>query len=298
MARYIKQDATTVPQINTELEKIELAIQDTLSRKGDTPNAMTAPLDMNGERLLNLPAPVADTDPLRKIDGEVYVTAAATSAAEALASENAAAQSATDSAQSANESAGSAAASLLSEQAALASELAAASTYDDFDDRYLGTKTSAPATDNDGDPLTTGALYYDSVLGYMQVYDSGWNVLTDNASSVAAAASAAAALASEIAAAASQSAALTSANNASNSASAALLSEQQADASEAVAIAKAAEASASATTSLEAKDYLESFLFHYITDDSTSVKVGIGTQVLVSESTTGYDSVILELHTS
>jgi hypothetical protein len=47
----------------------------------------------------------------------------------------------------------------------------------------------------------------------------------------------------------------------------------------------------------EDRDYLESFLFHYISDDEISVRIGIGTQVLVSESTTGYPSVILELST-
>jgi len=66
MARYTKQDATTVPQINTELEKIELAIQDTLSRKGDTPNSMAAPLDMNSNRILNLPEPITDSEPVTK----------------------------------------------------------------------------------------------------------------------------------------------------------------------------------------------------------------------------------------
>lgn len=44
-----------------------------------------------------------------------------------------------------------------------------------------------------------------------------------------------------------------------------------------------------------ARGYLESFLFHYIDDDVLSVTVGIGTQVLVSESTSGYPSVLLEL---
>jgi hypothetical protein len=32
--------------------------------------------------------------------------------------------------------------------------------YDSFDDRYLGAKTTAPVSDNDGNPLLVGALYY------------------------------------------------------------------------------------------------------------------------------------------
>jgi hypothetical protein len=31
-----------------------------------------------------------------------------------------------------------------------------------FDDTYLGAKASDPSTDNDGDPLTAGDLYYNT----------------------------------------------------------------------------------------------------------------------------------------
>jgi hypothetical protein len=47
---------------------------------------------------------------------------------------------------------------------------AAASSYDQFDDRYLGSKSSAPTLDNDGDALLTGALYFDTVANEMRVY--------------------------------------------------------------------------------------------------------------------------------
>lgn len=50
----------------------------------------------------------------------------------------------------------------LAAEAALASTLAA---YDNFDDRYLGAKASDPATDNDGDPLVAGALYFQTGSG-------------------------------------------------------------------------------------------------------------------------------------
>ena len=43
----------------------------------------------------------------------------------------------------------------------LVQQLAAAS-FDSFDDRYLGAKASAPSTDNDGNALLTGALYFNS----------------------------------------------------------------------------------------------------------------------------------------
>ena len=55
----------------------------------------------------------------------------------------------------------------------LASELAAAGYLDNFDDTYLGAKSSAPTLDNDGNALTDGALYFDTVLNRMYVYDLG-----------------------------------------------------------------------------------------------------------------------------
>jgi hypothetical protein len=54
---------------------------------------------------------------------------------------------------------------------ASASATSAASLYDQFDDRYLGSKTVAPTVDNDGNPLLTGALYFNSVTTNMNVWD-------------------------------------------------------------------------------------------------------------------------------
>jgi len=48
-------------------------------------------------------------------------------------------------------------------------------SFDSFDDRYLGSKTSAPTLDNDGNALLAGALYFNSVSGVMNVYTgSAW----------------------------------------------------------------------------------------------------------------------------
>ena len=56
-----------------------------------------------------------------------------------------------------------------------ASAASAAATYDGFDDRYLGSKSSAPTVDNDGNALVVGALYYDSTDTTMMVRTaSGW----------------------------------------------------------------------------------------------------------------------------
>jgi hypothetical protein len=62
-----------------------------------------------------------------------------------------------------------------SASAAAASAAAAAATYDSFDDRYLGPKSTPPTVDNDGNPLLEGALYWNSVSNAMLAWDgSAW----------------------------------------------------------------------------------------------------------------------------
>ena len=57
--------------------------------------------------------------------------------------------------------------------AAATSAANAAASYDSFDDRYLGTFSSNPTQDNDGNALVTGALYFNTSDGEMKVYDGG-----------------------------------------------------------------------------------------------------------------------------
>ena len=59
--------------------------------------------------------------------------------------------------------------------AAEAAQTAAEAVYDSFDDRYLGAKASAPTLDNDGNALSEGALYWNTLTNAMYVYDgSAW----------------------------------------------------------------------------------------------------------------------------
>jgi len=59
---------------------------------------------------------------------------------------------------------------------AAASAAAAAASYDAFDDRYLGSKASAPALDNDGNALLTGAIYWNSTSSALFIYTgSAWS---------------------------------------------------------------------------------------------------------------------------
>jgi hypothetical protein len=125
------------------------------------------------------------------------VTAAATSAASAATSATAAATSATSAAASATAAATSATSAATSASSALTSQTAAATsaadaatsassaatTYDNFDDRYLGSKTSAPTVDNDGNPLITGAMYFNSDSGVMSVWSgSAWVAINTTSS--------------------------------------------------------------------------------------------------------------------
>jgi hypothetical protein len=66
--------------------------------------------------------------------------------------------------------------------AAAASAADAATTYDNFDDRYLGAKSTAPSVDNDGNALITGALYWNSVSNTMFAWTgSAWGSISSTA---------------------------------------------------------------------------------------------------------------------
>lgn len=69
--------------------------------------------------------------------------------------------------------------------------LAATVNIEDFNTRYLGAKAADPATDNSGDPLTTGALYFNTGLAQLKVYDGaswvGFGANTDELASISAA---------------------------------------------------------------------------------------------------------------
>jgi len=62
--------------------------------------------------------------------------------------------------------------------AAATSAAAAAAAFDNFDDTYLGQKASDPTTDNDGDALTAGDLYFNTTAGVMKVYTGSAWVIT------------------------------------------------------------------------------------------------------------------------
>jgi hypothetical protein len=60
---------------------------------------------------------------------------------------------------------------IAAQAAAELARTAAQASYDSFDDRYLGAKTSDPSLDNDGDELQVGALYFNSTLSKMRIWN-------------------------------------------------------------------------------------------------------------------------------
>ncbi len=122
----------------------------------------------------------------------VDAVTAATSATNAASSATASANSATASASSASTAStqasnASTSASTASTQAtnasnsataAAASAASAASALDNFDDTYLGAKSSDPSVDNDGDALNAGDLYFNTGSNVLKVYNgSAWQTI-------------------------------------------------------------------------------------------------------------------------
>ncbi|NDD53729.1 hypothetical protein EBZ39_07600, partial [bacterium] len=150
LAGYGITDAYTKTQIDTTVSGL-------LAKSGGT---MSGAIAMGSNKITGMADPTANQDATTKF----YVDSILGSATSAAASASAAATSATNASNSATAASGSA-------TSAANSATAAAASYDSFDDRYLGSKTSDPTVDNDGNALLTGALYWNSVANVMKVYD-------------------------------------------------------------------------------------------------------------------------------
>jgi len=101
-------------------------------------------------------------------------SASASSASSSASSASTSASTATTQAGIATTQASSASSSASS---ALAAKNAAEAAYDSFDDRYLGAKASDPTVDNDGNALIIGAMYFDTNVNRMKVFDGSlWNL--------------------------------------------------------------------------------------------------------------------------
>lgn len=154
LAGYGISDAYTTAQVDGAL-----ALK--LNLSGGT---MSGAIAMGTNKVTGMGDPTNPQDAATKN----YIDTIFGSTASAAASASAAATSASNAATSASNAASSA-------SSASSSAAAAAASYDSFDDRYLGAKTSDPTLDNDGNALLTGALYFNSVANEMRVYSgSAW----------------------------------------------------------------------------------------------------------------------------
>jgi len=155
------QDLTTKAYVDTQ-------VGGGLPTSGGT---MSGAIAMGNNKITGLATPTDSADSTTKayVDGILgSATSAATSATNAANSASAASTSAGNASTSESNSASSATSSANS--AALA-----AASFDQFDDIYLGAKSSVPSVDNDGNALQAGALYFNTVSNTMFVYSgSSW----------------------------------------------------------------------------------------------------------------------------
>jgi len=132
---------------------------------------MSGAIAMGTNKITGLGTPTDAADATTKAYTD-SILGSATSAADSAA---AAATSASNASTSASNAATSETNAGNSETAAANSASAAAASFDQFDDIYLGAKSSAPTLDNDGNALAAGALYFNTVSNTMFVYSgSSW----------------------------------------------------------------------------------------------------------------------------
>jgi hypothetical protein len=143
--------------------EVDTSLSGKLSTTGGT---MSGAIAMGTSKITGMGDPTNAQDATTKtyVDGILgSATSAATSAAAAATS----ASNASTSASNASTSAGNASTSATN---AAASATSASNTYDAFDDRYLGSKSTAPSVDNDGNALLTGALYWNTATNNLFVW--------------------------------------------------------------------------------------------------------------------------------
>ena len=110
-------------------------------------------------------------------------TAAATSATSAATQATAAATSANSAATSATSASNSATAAATSASSAATSASSSLTTYNTYKTYYLGSFSSAPTVDNQGNALITGATYFNSTTSLMYAWSgSAWQAISTTAS--------------------------------------------------------------------------------------------------------------------
>ena len=127
LTQLSSNETSAVTAINNNNAAIEAALELTVSRDGTTPNTLTADLDVNSKKFLNVPNPTAGGNAVNKTYGDANyggsaVTTATTKASEAAASAVTASTKASEASSSASTASGHA--STASTQATLATNYA------------------------------------------------------------------------------------------------------------------------------------------------------------------------------
>ena len=128
----------------------------------------------------------ASTATTKASEASTSASNAASSASTASGHATTATTKASEAATSATNAATSATAADTAKTAAQAAQTAAEAAADNFDDTYLGAKSSDPTVDNDGDALTAGDLYFNTSSNELKVYNgSSWQVAASDVSTLA-----------------------------------------------------------------------------------------------------------------
>lgn len=136
----LENEPSALNTINVNSDRIEAAMENTLSRDGSAPNEMNTNLDMNNFRIYNLPYPVLDSEPIRKNEYDQELGSI-----------------------------------LINVGRAEAAALEALGALESFQATYIGARAVDPVSDGNGDPLTAGDLYYNTTNGKLRYYNgSAW----------------------------------------------------------------------------------------------------------------------------
>jgi hypothetical protein len=154
-ATFFAGSSIKAVDLNSNFTQLLYVAQEVVARALSTlGGTLSGILNMGGYRITNLGTPSGSSDASTKgyVDGLISTGAANAAAAAASAS------------------------------AAAGSASSAATSYDAFDDRYLGSKPTDPALDNDGNALITGAIYFNSTSNVMRVWNGAtWQDSSANA---------------------------------------------------------------------------------------------------------------------
>ncbi len=168
----------SVQALNANFDAIETALENTLSRDGTTPNTMSTSLDMNGNRLINLSAPVDNSDAVTKeyvddtlpslvVDASGYADAAAASASAAASSATTASGYLT---QVQSDAAGATASAALAED--WANKTGGTVDGVEYSSKYYSQVSASAASDSQG-YAATAATYANVGLAASSAYDFG-----------------------------------------------------------------------------------------------------------------------------